>query len=93
MNSGTTTIHPVAPFDFDLTAGYHTYFRGRYGGDSLEEGVYQRLVDLGNKTALVSVSSLGSVEQPELSVKVQADDLSPRGGGGGGQDRRLAAGK
>ena len=77
MDSGTTTIHPVAPFDFDLTAGYHTYFRGRYGGDSLEEGVYQRLVDLGNKTALVSVSSLGSVEQPELSVKVQADKLSP----------------
>ena len=34
----TATLRPVAPFDFELTAGYHTYFRGRYGTDSLVDG-------------------------------------------------------
>ena len=36
MSRETTFIEPVPPFDFDLTAGYHTYFQGRYGSDSLE---------------------------------------------------------
>ena len=26
-----TIIRPAAPFDFDLTAGYHAYFQSRYG--------------------------------------------------------------
>ena len=33
-----TTIKPVAPFDFELTAGYHTYFQSRYGTDTTEDG-------------------------------------------------------
>ena len=48
----TTTVRPEAPFDFDLTAGYHTYFQGRYGTDSLEDGEYRRLLDLGDKLVL-----------------------------------------
>ena len=76
MDSAETTINPLPPFDFDLTAGYHTYFRGRYGGDPLEQGIHQRLVDLGSKVALVSVSSLGSVEFPKLQVRVEGDSLS-----------------
>ena len=30
-----TSINPVAPFDFELTAGYHTYFQSRYGSDNM----------------------------------------------------------
>ncbi|HEU0020458.1 MAG TPA: DNA-3-methyladenine glycosylase [Dehalococcoidia bacterium] len=78
MDKITTTIKPVAPFDFELTAGYHTYFRGRYGTDSLDGGVYRRLLDLGDRLALVSVRSTGSIANPELAVEVRGEDLSPQ---------------
>ena len=78
MDAITTTAKPVAPFDFDLTAGYHTYFRGRYGTDSLVGGIYRRLLDLGDKLALVSVRSTGSISEPELAIEVQGEDLTPQ---------------
>ncbi len=77
LEKGITTIKPVAPFDFDLTAGYHTYFQGRYGSDSLTGGVYRRLLDLDGNLVLASVRSIGSVEVPELAVELQGDRLSP----------------
>jgi DNA-3-methyladenine glycosylase II len=78
MDNITTRITPLAPFDFELTAGYHTYFRGRYGTDSLDGGVYRRLLDLGDRLALVSVRSTGSIADPELSIEVRGQDLSSR---------------
>jgi DNA-3-methyladenine glycosylase II len=78
MDKFVTAITPQAPFDFDLTAGYHTYFRGRYGTDSLEQGVYRRLLDLGDKLVLASVWSAGAVDAPKLSVAVQGEELSAR---------------
>ena len=76
MDKAVTNIEPVAPFDFDLTAGYHTYFQGRYGSDSLIDGVYRRLLDLDGKLVLASVRSVGSVQAPELVVELQSDRLS-----------------
>ena len=76
MDKAVTNIKPVAPFDFDLTAGYHTYFQGRYGSDSLIDGVYRRLLDLDGKLVLASVRSVGSVQAPELVVDLQSDRLS-----------------
>ena len=76
MDKSITTIKPVAPFDFELTAGYHTYFQGRYGTDSLTGGVYRRLLDLGDKLVLASVRSVGSVEAPELAIDLQGDGLT-----------------
>ncbi|PKB79244.1 MAG: hypothetical protein BZY88_14350 [SAR202 cluster bacterium Io17-Chloro-G9] len=72
----TTTVRPEAPFDFDLTAGYHTYFQGRYGTDSLEDGEYRRLLDLGDKLVLASVRSEGTIDAPELTVEFQGDGLT-----------------
>ena len=72
----TTTIRPAAPFDFDLTAGYHTYFQSRYGTDSLEDGEYHRLLDLGDKLVLASVRSVGSIDTPELTVEIKGDGLT-----------------
>ena len=77
MDRITTTIRPTPPFDFDLTAGYHTYFRGSYGTDTLEDSAYRRLLDLGDKLALASVQSVGSIDNPELSVEVRGEGLSP----------------
>ena len=77
MDKSTTVITPVAPFDFALTARYHSYFQGRYGTDSLQEGVYRRLLDLRDKLVLASVRSVGNVDAPQLAVEVQGESLAP----------------
>jgi len=76
MDRLTTTINPVAPFDFELTAGYHTYFQSRYGTDTMEDGVYRRLLDMGDKLVLASVTSSGTVDAPELALELQGSDLT-----------------
>lgn len=70
MNRVKTILEPRPPFDFDLTATYATYFRGRYGADIFEGGVFRRLLDLGSCLALVSVRSLGSTGAPRLEVEI-----------------------
>lgn len=84
MEQLATTIKPVAPFDFGLTAGYQTYFRGSYGSDSLAQDVYRRLLDVRGKLVLATVRSVGSVAAPELAVELQGDGLAS-------QDAALAA--
>ena len=72
----TCNLFPKPPFDFELTAGYHTYFQGRYGTDSMNQGVYRRLLDLEGSLVLASVSSTGSIDSPCLEVELQGPDLS-----------------
>ena len=72
----TTTVYPAAPFDFELTAGYLTYFQGRYGTDSLADGVYRRLLDLDGALVLASVRSVGTIESPELAVELRGESLT-----------------
>ena len=74
----TRTVFPKPPFDFELTAGYHTSFQGRYGTDSLDQGVYRRLLDLDHDLVLASVVSTGSVDSPRLEVELQGRDLTVR---------------
>ena len=76
MPTTVTSIRPMAPFDFDLTAGFRTYYRGTYGTDSLNHGVYRRLLDLGDKLVLASVRATGSIDDPELVVELSGDELS-----------------
>jgi len=76
MDRISRNIIPVTPFDFELTAGYLTYFQGRYAADSLVDGVYRRLLDLDGQLVLASVSSLGSLAKPELSVELQGEGLT-----------------
>ena len=75
MERLTATIKPTVPFDFELTAGYHTYFQGRYGTDTMEGGVYSRLLDLDGKLVLAKVISSGTVDAPELSMELQGETL------------------
>ncbi|NQW22916.1 MAG: DNA-3-methyladenine glycosylase 2 family protein [SAR202 cluster bacterium] len=77
MDRLTATIRPVPPFNFELTASYHTYFQSRYGTDTMEDGVYRRLLDLGSKLVLASVRSIGTIDSPELSLELQGQELSP----------------
>ena len=75
MKRALFSIRPVPPFDFDLTAGYITYFRGRYATDIFENGVYRRLLRLSGGLALLSVRSTGTVDSPTLAAEVQSDGL------------------
>ena len=77
MDRLTASIKPVAPFNFELTAGYHTYFQSRYGTDTMEDGVYRRLLDLDDKLILASVRSIGTLDAPELALELQGPELSP----------------
>ena len=77
MDRLTASIKPVAPFNFELTAGYHTYFQSRYGTDTMEDSVYRRLLDLDDKLVLASVRSIGTLDAPELALELQGPELSP----------------
>lgn len=75
MKRASFSIEPVPPFDFDLTAGYITYFRGRYATDVFENGVYGHLQRLKGGLALLSVRSVGTADAPMLEVEVQSNGL------------------
>ncbi len=66
----------MAPFDFDLTAGSHTYFRGTYGADMLEGGDYRRLLNVDGRLVLAHVRSTGSTCAPSLTVTARGPQVS-----------------
>ncbi len=68
MQEASLVLTPAPPYDFELTAAYATYFRGRYGTDAFEQGAFRRLLDLGDRLALATVRSVGSVDAPRLEV-------------------------
>lgn len=70
-----TYLRPTPPYDFDLTAAYTTYFRGRYGAESYEDHVFRRLLDLGDRVCLASVRSLGTVDSPHLEIELTGPRL------------------
>ena len=76
MESRARTLHPKAPFDFDLTAGSHTYFRGTYGADMLEDGDYRRLLNIDGRLLLGHVRSTGTISAPALAVTVHGMQVS-----------------
>ena len=71
-----TTLRPVPPYDFALTAAYHTYFQERSGADVFEDGVYRRLLEFDGRPALVSVRSTGNITAPELSLELAGEGLT-----------------
>ena len=59
VESQTVTLRPRQPFDLDLTASYHTYFRGVYAADHFESGAYRRLLHVEGQPFLASARSNG----------------------------------
>jgi len=70
------TLKPRPPFSLELTAGYHTYFRGDYGADTFSDGVYRRLWHRDGRPLLTLAASSGTVEAPELRVEVRGSQAS-----------------
>ena len=73
----TTAIQPVAPYDFALTAGQPGYSRDQeFKTEDYVNDTYIRLLDLGDKVALASVRSDGTVDAPRLAVELTGADLT-----------------
>ena len=72
MESQTVALRPRQPFDFDLTASYHTYFRGVYAADHFESGAYRRLLHVEGQPFLASARSNGE----ELEVEVRSKTVT-----------------
>ena len=71
------TVRPVPPYDFELTAGQPNYSREQqFKTEEYVDGCYVRLLDLGHTVALANVRSVGTVDEPELSVELTGDDLT-----------------
>ena len=80
MNTLTSQLRPTAPYDFALTAAYHTYFQERSGADTFANGVYRRLLDLDGRLALASVRDTGRPDAPQLTLELRGHALSPADG-------------
>lgn len=76
LETRSCVLHPEPPFDFDLTAGSHTYFRGTYGADMLEDGDYRRLLNIDGRLLLGHVRSTGTISEPALAVTVHGMQVS-----------------
>ena len=64
-------IKPETPFNFDLSA--KIFSNGDPQIQRYENGSYWQVIYLNNKLLLITVTSSGSVDDPELTVEVLAD--------------------
>jgi DNA-3-methyladenine glycosylase II len=65
------TLDAQAPFDFDLTA--QIFQHGDSQIRSFQNGVFQQVLRLDGKLALVRVNSAGTVEKPKLEVTLESN--------------------
>lgn len=75
MEQALVTLIPIPPYDFNLTALSAVYFRDRYGTNQFDGTVFHRLLDLEGKLCLTSIRSLGTIDSPQLEVKVTGASL------------------
>ncbi len=75
MQRTSFVLRPTPPYDFELTAGYASNFRGRYGANIFEDGAYRRLLDIGGQLTLAVVRSTGTSDSPRLEVKLKGNSL------------------
>ena len=76
MDHYSLTLHPTAPYDLELTTENQPYFRK---GDGPSTDSYQRLLDLGEKLTVATVSTTsntGNAAKPELLAELAGDNLN-----------------
>lgn len=74
-------LYPTPPFNFELTAENQPYFRkGSAADDAGNGGVYQRLLDLGDRLALATARPAGTVAQPAVAVEIAGEGLTAAAG-------------
>ena len=65
-------IKPKKPFNFDLVGNLYSRFPVQCV-DYYDKGIYERTLRIKNNIHLIKVISMGSVNEPKLSVKVLPD--------------------
>ena len=75
MFTATHIIEPEPPYDFEATAGFAVYRRGRYAADVFENGVFSRAMEVAGKTVALRVRSVGEIDQPRLEARLAGDEL------------------
>jgi DNA-3-methyladenine glycosylase II len=65
----TLFLHPEPPFDFELSVGMLGGVRKSLP-DLYQNGVYKRVLHVGGKSALLFISSRGTMKKPLLRVEV-----------------------
>lgn len=80
MEKQRILLHPTPPFDFALTAENQPYFRKGAAADPGNGGVYQRLLDLGDRLALATARPAGTVAQPAVAVEIAGEGLTAAAG-------------
>ena len=68
-------IDPVPPFDFGLTARHASWYAEGLGRERIEDDVWHRLTMAEGRPVLLSVTSVGSVEEPRLEVRAEGERL------------------
>ena len=80
MDKQQILLHPTPPFNFALTAENQPYFRKGAADDAGKGGVYQRLLDLGDRLALATARPAGTVAQPAVAVEIAGEGLTAAAG-------------
>lgn len=68
----TFTIQALAPFNFDLTA--HIFSSGDNQIHAYANGEFHQVLRLDGNLVLISVTSNGNIEQPELTVELKSNN-------------------
>jgi len=73
--AGTFVLEPVPPFDFPLSCSIFT------GGDPqvriYEGGIYRQATRVKGRLVLLLITSAGTVDQPEMRVRIAPGPISP----------------
>ena len=76
MEKRTVLLHPTPPFDFGLTAENQPYFRKGAADAADGGGVYQRLLDLGDRLVLATARPVEDAETPAVAVELAGAGLT-----------------
>ena len=71
----TAHIDPEPPFDFGLTARHASWYAVGLGTERIEDDVWRRMTRAGGRPVLISVTSVGSVEEPRLEMQAEGEEL------------------
>ena len=73
----TFVIEPTPPFDFHLTAGYHSSSRSYFGNQEFQDGIYHPIIETDENVFQASVKSVGSTDKPKLVGTIECAQEDP----------------
>ena len=75
-HASTSIILVEPPYDFEKTVKFATYSSERYVADVYREGIYSRLLHVGEDLVLMQARSTGKVDDPALEFSAASPNMS-----------------